>query len=164
MLLYGFSVGAHCHSDNLSNPDRDEVGLSCALDMHKEAKLIKLLRNASMEIDDEGQLPPTPPIFEELWASSEAHRIYTHKEGNNTRGLGYTPKTTRFTRVSKAPEYSCNDAAMVIEDLSILRLKMNCCSHLKGTAKLHRTLKPLKLRLPQLTKMKSLKQPLLQDN
>lgn len=124
-LFYGFSVDAHSQSDHLLDPDHDEeAGLSYALDMHKEAKLIKLLWNVGMKVDDEGEHSPTTPIFKELWAPSKVHRFYTSKEEKNTQGLGYISRTNRFknsifTRLSKAPKYNYHAyTAMVIEDLS----------------------------------------------
>lgn len=67
----------------------EEPDCSHALNMEKEAKMINLLRLFIMEVDDEGYLPLTPPIFEKIWASSEASRFYTPKEGKDTLGLGY---------------------------------------------------------------------------
>lgn len=50
------------------NCNEEEASYSYALNTRKKAGLIKLLRRASMEVDDEGHLPPTPLVFEKLWA------------------------------------------------------------------------------------------------
>lgn len=63
MLFYGFSVDAHFYPDSMPGPDHDEVESSYVLNTHKDAKLIKLLQNVGMKVDDEGYLPPTA-IFE----------------------------------------------------------------------------------------------------
>lgn len=70
-----------------------------------------------------------PPLFEELWAPFEVHRFYMPKEGKNNQGLGYTLGATRFkkpkfTRVSKAPRYSCNIIVVVIRDSSNSKTKL----------------------------------------
>lgn len=79
-LFYGILDSAYPQVEHLPDPGQDEEAESSyVLDIRWKTKLIYLLRKAKMEVDDEGQLPPTLPIFEKLWAPSEIHRFYDER-------------------------------------------------------------------------------------